>query len=353
MSPPRKSDFEIGVICALTLEGGAVEAVFDEIYEDIPNLPEVVKFGYTEWSLSLGRIGKKYIVVIWLREIGVKSAGVARVALQNVYTEINMYFVVGICGGVPLPSDTSTGPVLGDVIISTNILPHDIGKQVDETFVLTEKPYVPANITSFLNKQTAPSRKQKLESRLLAVLNEARSNVPEGPTRSTISYQGVEKDILYNPKCVHKHQKPCCEDGSCADAQRSTCAELGCDLTQVIPRVRLSDPKNPPKPFIHFGTVGSGNKVMKSGKERDDLAKRYQIIAFEMEGAGVYDDGLTVLVIKGICDYADGHKNKLWQPYAAYAAAGAFKALLEEYSSSSANIKIQLLDRVYSKPSYS
>jgi hypothetical protein len=38
------------------------------------------------------------------------------------------------------------------------------------------------------------------------------------------------------------------------------------------------------------------------------------------------------LVIKGICDYADSHKNKRWQPYAAGTAAAYAKELLSAIS---------------------
>jgi hypothetical protein len=34
------------------------------------------------------------------------------------------------------------------------------------------------------------------------------------------------------------------------------------------------------------------------------------------------------LVVRGICDYADSHKNKAWQPYAAATAAACAKAIL-------------------------
>jgi len=38
------------------------------------------------------------------------------------------------------------------------------------------------------------------------------------------------------------------------------------------------------------------------------------------------------LVIKGVCDYADSHKDKRWQGYAAATAAAAAKAFLENWS---------------------
>lgn len=39
-------------------------------------------------------------------------------------------------------------------------------------------------------------------------------------------------------------------------------------------------------------------------------------------------DELPSLVIRGICDYCDSHKNKRWQGYAALTAAAYAKALL-------------------------
>jgi nucleoside phosphorylase len=59
---------------------------------------------------------------------------------------------------------------------------------------------------------------------------------------------------------------------------------------------------------------------MRHGGTRDKLRKDLDILCFEMEAAGLID-ALHRLVIRGICDYADSHKNKVWQPYAAATAA--------------------------------
>ena len=63
------------------------------------------------------------------------------------------------------------------------------------------------------------------------------------------------------------------------------------------------------QPMFHFGMMGSGNTVMKSGHHRDRMAQADGIIGFEMEGAGVWDY-FPSIVIKGVCDYADSHKRK-------------------------------------------
>jgi nucleoside phosphorylase len=48
-----------------------------------------------------------------------------------------------------------------------------------------------------------------------------------------------------------------------------------------------------------------------------------------MEAAGLMNN-FPCAVIRGICDYADSHKNKLWQPYAAATAAAYAKYLLSQ-----------------------
>lgn len=46
-----------------------------------------------------------------------------------------------------------------------------------------------------------------------------------------------------------------------------------------------------------------------------------------MEAAGL-SNGFPCVVIRGICDYADSHKNDQWHPYAAAVAAACAKELL-------------------------
>lgn len=70
--------------------------------------------------------------------------------------------------------------------------------------------------------------------------------------------------------------------------------------------------------------------MIKSGYHRDDIATREKVIAFEMEGAGIWDNFPTI-IIKGVCDYADIHKNKKWQRYAAATAAACMKSILKEW----------------------
>lgn len=80
-----------------------------------------------------------------------------------------------------------------------------------------------------------------------------------------------------------------------------------------------------------YGAIGSGEKVIKNGRARDQLRARHNILGLEMEVAGIMDT-IPVGVVRGVCDYAEPRKNKEWQPYAAAMAAAYAKSILEKVS---------------------
>ena len=130
----------------------------------------------------------------------------------------------------------------------------------------------------------------------------------------TFRYQGTEQDQLFDADYDYEGDETCDQ----------------CDVQKVVAR----PPRTNSAPRIHYGNIASGNDVMKHGITRDKIAKEEGVICFEMEAAGLMDN-FPCLVIRGICDYADSHKNKMWQPYAAATAA----ALSRELLSLSANRK--------------
>ena len=87
---------------------------------------------------------------------------------------------------------------------------------------------------------------------------------------------------------------------------------------------------NSPQAQIHVGVVASGDLILQSSIDRERIQKETGAVAFEMEGAGVWDE-TPCIVLKAVCDYADSHKHKGWQNYAAATAAAASKAVLERY----------------------
>ncbi|KAH8701975.1 hypothetical protein BGW36DRAFT_458775 [Talaromyces proteolyticus] len=165
-------------------------------------------------------------------------------------------------------------------------------------------------------------------------------------------YPGPENDQLYKANIPHKHWKkghcPICDkckasgDDVCEEVLKASCTELGCnEETRLIQRDRLQQVVGMPltaqiqearNPYIHFGRMASSNQVMKSGQDRNVIAAEEGVIGFDMESAGTWDYVPTI-VIKTVCDYADSHKDKQWQPYAAITAAACTKAVLEEWRS--------------------
>jgi hypothetical protein len=79
---------------------------------------------------------------------------------------------------------------------------------------------------------------------------------------------------------------------------------------------------------VHYGTIASSNQVMRDGVTRDRVSSELgSVLCFEIGAAGLMNS-FPCLVIRGICDYADSHKNKRWQPYAAATAAVYTKEVL-------------------------
>jgi nucleoside phosphorylase len=76
---------------------------------------------------------------------------------------------------------------------------------------------------------------------------------------------------------------------------------------------------------VHYGTIASGNQVMRSAAERAKVSAELSgVLCFEMGAAGLMNS-FPCLVIRGVCDYADSHKNKRWQAFAAGTAAAYAK----------------------------
>ncbi|KAL2847309.1 ankyrin repeat-containing domain protein [Aspergillus pseudodeflectus] len=82
-------------------------------------------------------------------------------------------------------------------------------------------------------------------------------------------------------------------------------------------------------PNVHYGMVVSGNSVVKSAAVRDSLLRDIpDAVYVEMEVSGLMND-FPCIIVRGICDYCDSHKNDQWHGYAALAAAAYAKELLE------------------------
>lgn len=73
---------------------------------------------------------------------------------------------------------------------------------------------------------------------------------------------------------------------------------------------------------------------MKYAITRTRLAAQRDVLCFEREAAGLMSC-ISCKVIRCICDYADTHRNDVWQGYAAMTAAAYVKDLLLRMSAES------------------
>lgn len=336
MTPRSSADFDIAIICALPVEFDAVEALFDEHYDSAAYEKQHGDANF----YRAGKIHQHNVVLACLPEMGKRSAAGVASSLQCTFTNIYLTLLVGVCGGVPytpgkIGETGETELILGDVIISSSIVEYDFGKQYPDRFQPRDGSIDTIGRDRRIRTLLAALRTSRLQNEFQQKLLSDLVHLQDSDQRW--HYPGAEYDRLYEASYRHKHHQSgsestcicgACEstrDPVCDEALESDCSRLGCNGMLII-RNRLSSCDLSPQ--IHIGALGSGDTVMKSGEHRDKLAKAAKIIGFEMEGAGVADS-LRCLVIKGICDYGDCHKNKMWQQYAAATAASCCKAFLE------------------------
>ncbi|KAM0255537.1 hypothetical protein ACHAQJ_005684 [Trichoderma viride] len=135
------------------------------------------------------------------------------------------------------------------------------------------------------------------------------------------------RDVLY--KSNHSHvNRSCSLDDEAGDAWEAN-LEPGEDTCELCDDNMMLN--RPPRAnmMIHYGLIASGNQVIKDAPFRNKLNKEFDnnLLCIEMEAAGLMND-FPCIVIRGICDYSDSHKNKAWQEYAAATAAACAKSLL-------------------------
>ncbi|GJC78098.1 hypothetical protein ColLi_00936 [Colletotrichum liriopes] len=339
--PASRIDFKVAIICALPLEFDAVTLLFDEFWDEDGD-PYGRAPGDTN-TYTTGRIGNQDVVLVVLPGIGNNSAAAAAASFRLSYGCLKLVLFVGICGGVPKIGSDEV--LLGDVIISKTLVQYDFGRQFLEAFVTKntiDDSLGRANrdIRSLIANLETEHGRERLQDKAAKHLQHLRSAAARKRRRANYHYPGAAEDKLFAPDYAHQHRTSCdlcATEGRsfCEAAARASCADLGCDGSKLISRKRLQAEGGTTGdgsrfPHIFIGRMASGDMVMKSGKRRDQIAAAHNVIAFEMEGAGAWDE-VPCIVVKGVCDYADSHKNKGPQDYAAATAASVARAMLERY----------------------
>lgn len=298
-------DYTVGWICALTTERVAAHAMLDEVHNRLP------RHANDSNIYVLGRIGQHNVAIACLPEYGTVSAAKAATMMQFSFPSIRFGLMVGIGGGIP---SALVDIRLGDIVVSAptgtepGVVQYDLGR-MEKGGNFHRKGTLSRPPTLLLNAVKALQAKYNLEEKLSEhILEGFKRHFPKWARGR--EYPGAEFDRLFVADYNHVDDNATCDD---------------CDSLKVVSRTSRSNSH----PIIHYGNIASGNQVMKDALARDRLAAKERVICFEMEAAGLMDD-FRCLVIRGISDYSDSHKNSAWQPYAAATAAAYGKVLLLE-----------------------
>jgi nucleoside phosphorylase len=293
-------DYTVAWLCALPIEKAAVRNMLDELH--IPPL----QLEHDKNIYTFGRICGHNVVIVCQGDMGTTAASVVATRMDSTFRRLRLRLLVGIAGGVPEEKDIR----LGDVVVSKGdgrsggVIAHDRGKVTLTGFesrpFLNSVPEVLRNAISELE-----SRLIDQDSKITTYLSEA---TKRNSRFSTFERPSSVADNLFQKDYPHANPK----DKTCAD-----CAKI-----HTVSR--------PPRagPLVHFGIVASGNQVIKNAEERARIhAAHPGVLAIEMEAAGLMDV-FGCATIRGICDYADSHKNDGWHKYASATAAVVAKEIL-------------------------
>ncbi|GIJ83065.1 hypothetical protein Asppvi_001582 [Aspergillus pseudoviridinutans] len=303
----RHDDYTVAWICALPLEMAAAKAMLNKVHSPLPQ-PKTDHNAYT-----LGNVAGHNVVVACLPSgvYGTTSAATVLAHMLSTFPTLRFALMVGIGGGVP---SKKADIRLGDVVVSMptaasgGVIQYDYGKTLRHGHL---------QLTGSLNKppQYLLTAVSQIRSEYMVSDSHFKKGISEMLQKQQISRP--DQDWLFNPDYHH-------------ESKFTNCSE--CDQSQLV--IRPTRKTN--EPVIHYGLIASGNQVMKDAKTRDSMAEELDILCFEMEAAGLMDQ-LPCLVIRGICDYCDSHKNKEWQEYSALTAAAYTAALLAVVPSTKIN----------------
>lgn len=273
---PRLEDYTIILFCPLVIEHRAARHILDEIHEGIPERSTGQTVAYT-----LGRIAFYNVAIAGypVGEVGMGVSGsMVSEALRD-FPNLEAGILVGIAAGIPSPTRDIR---LGDVAVAVpnkdtpGVIGYDLVKVEEEEVRI---------------KQWQNSTHSLLRSVITSILV-----CEESPGANFARHLNAMSAQFKRPG------PPPSSDEFPASSTRT-------------------------EPQAHYGTILSGNSVIKNKKRRDELRDKYNGIAIEMEAAGMMTR-LPVAVIRGISDFADSNKNDEWQPYAAATAAAYAKELI-------------------------
>lgn len=302
-----RDNYAVGWICALPIEVAAATAALDRVHDNLP----------PDWNSDnnnnyiLGSLQGHNVVIAYPNSGVYGKTSVVDVATQMraSYTSVRFSLVVGIAGAVP---GTKEDIRLGDVVVSkstggwSGVVQYDVDRERPEDQTVHGRVLhqpVPLLLTAMGKAETAAIFDESKVPRFISEI------VQKDPV--TFAHPGSEQDVLFEPDYDHAYIEP----------RESGCSRCDPD------KIRFRQPRETQDPIVHYGLIASSHHLTCHGAARDRIAHKHGILCFETEAAGLRD-AAQYLVIRGICDYADSHRSKLWHAYAAATAAAYAKEVL-------------------------
>lgn len=282
----------IVILTALAKEFSKVKYFLSDVtYDD--------SFGNEKSQYPHGKIGNQS-VVLGMTGMGNNAASAITTKILDKYQSIEHAFVIGIAGGIPNFKDPNKHVALGDIVVCNEkgVLQYDMTKTTIDGIESNFSPRPPDPIllrNAQLYCDSINGKSHKFCIYLDDIINKEGIERPDTAVLDESEWTKDKNDIV----------DPSQRKGSNAE-----------------------------QPYVHFGPIASANTVLKDVEIRNQLRDELKVKAVEMESSGAAD-ALWVarknyFVIRGICDYANPHKNDAWQEYAAAAAAAFAKSFIED-----------------------
>ncbi|RMJ01474.1 hypothetical protein CDV36_015783 [Fusarium kuroshium] len=314
-------DITVAIFCALTIEVVAVKFTLDERFTSHETVAgsEVLVYSY-------GLIGGHNVVIVRGAQMGPVNAATCAATVVQQFPNIRFALMIGIGGGIPSGIKDIR---LGDVAVGIpggshpGVIQYDFGKyEQDGSFVLKgclNKP--PSVLISACHRLEEDEEEtgRRPHCDILKVIGEDHGRYKR-PSKDDVLFQDHFRHVNAGGDCT-----------ACLAA-----GEEG--VVSRKPRDEID------QSFAHLGLIMSGGGVVKNPEDRCRLRRGNEdAICFEMEAAGIADQ-IPCLVIRGICHYADTHKNDDWHRYAAAAAAAYGKAVLTKVTGKEVRTAMSLQD---------
>ncbi|KLJ05924.1 hypothetical protein EMPG_10632 [Blastomyces silverae] len=308
----HEANVTVGWIAPMALELTPAVAILE-------NHEKVLKH---ETLYHVGLIARHWVVMVVCPRIGTASAATVLADMRRSFPNIKHVLVVGIAGGMPYYGPSMQEQiVLGDVVVGCpqgsegGVAHYEFGAWEGEN-ELTPRGHTlhPSDALLSAVNNLRSDHRMRVGTKIPQILSDLRKSLAE-EVLPEFEDPGSEQDYLFPDNYPHRDRGKLCE-GLCDLTTSKRRNDRGAKAT------RKED-----WPRIHYGTIGSANALVISSEKRNELYAKHKTICIEMESAGVMGNH-QALVVRGICDYADSHKNKKWQNYAAATAAAYAKEVL-------------------------